>query len=145
MSVAYKDRTHEELKQELASAQAAYEALKAQNLEARTWRAASPARSSWIMVIRYSERFSKTPEDMHVATASMSATTASFRVCPSAKRLFADILGCKPEECFVGGNASLTLMYDAGLQGAIRTACCTLGKAVVQARYRQVALPRARL
>ena len=31
---------------------------------------------------------------------------------PSAKALFADILGCKPEECFVGGNASLNLMYD---------------------------------
>lgn len=31
---------------------------------------------------------------------------------PAAKRLFADILGCKPEECFMGGNASLTLMYD---------------------------------
>ena len=31
---------------------------------------------------------------------------------PAAKRLFADILGCKPEECIIGGNASLTLMYD---------------------------------
>ena len=31
---------------------------------------------------------------------------------PCAKRYFADVLGCKPEECFVGGNASLTLMYD---------------------------------
>ena len=31
---------------------------------------------------------------------------------PSAKALFADILGCRPEECFIGGNASLTLMYD---------------------------------
>ena len=31
---------------------------------------------------------------------------------PEAKKLFADILGCKPEECFIGGNASLTLMYD---------------------------------
>ena len=30
----------------------------------------------------------------------------------AAKRLFADILGCKPEECFIGGNASLILMYD---------------------------------
>ena len=30
----------------------------------------------------------------------------------AAKRLFADMLGCKPEECFIGGNASLTLMYD---------------------------------
>ena len=31
---------------------------------------------------------------------------------PAAKRLFAEILGCKPEECFIGGNASLNLMYD---------------------------------
>ncbi len=31
---------------------------------------------------------------------------------PAAKRLFADILGCRAEECFIGGNASLTLMYD---------------------------------
>ena len=31
---------------------------------------------------------------------------------PSAKRLFAEILGCQPEECFIGGNASLNLMYD---------------------------------
>ncbi len=31
---------------------------------------------------------------------------------PCTKKLFAEILGCKPEECFIGGNASLTLMYD---------------------------------
>ena len=31
---------------------------------------------------------------------------------PAAKRLFAEILGCKAEECFIGGSASLTLMYD---------------------------------
>ncbi len=31
---------------------------------------------------------------------------------PAAKRLWADILGCRPEECFVGGSSSLTLMYD---------------------------------
>ncbi|MDE7245375.1 MAG: aminotransferase class I/II-fold pyridoxal phosphate-dependent enzyme [Oscillospiraceae bacterium] len=31
---------------------------------------------------------------------------------PCAKKLFAEILGCKPEECFIGGNASLNLMYD---------------------------------
>ena len=32
---------------------------------------------------------------------------------PAAKKLFADILGCRPEQVFVGGNASLQLMYDA--------------------------------
>ena len=31
---------------------------------------------------------------------------------PSAKRLFADLLGTAPEEIMVGGNASLNLMYD---------------------------------
>lgn len=31
---------------------------------------------------------------------------------PCAKTYFAEILGCRPEECFIGGNASLTLMYD---------------------------------
>ena len=30
----------------------------------------------------------------------------------AAKRLFAEILGCRAEQVFVGGNASLTLMYD---------------------------------
>ena len=31
---------------------------------------------------------------------------------PSAKTLFAEILGCKSEQVFVGGNSSLQLMYD---------------------------------
>ena len=31
---------------------------------------------------------------------------------PSAKVYWADVLGCKPEETFVGGASSLTLMYD---------------------------------
>ena len=31
---------------------------------------------------------------------------------PCARKFFAEILGCRPEECFMGGNASLTLMYD---------------------------------
>lgn len=31
---------------------------------------------------------------------------------PSAKKLYAEILGCKPEQVFMGGNSSLQLMYD---------------------------------
>jgi len=31
---------------------------------------------------------------------------------PAAKALFAEILDCKPEQCFIGGSASLQLMYD---------------------------------
>ena len=32
---------------------------------------------------------------------------------PSARALFADILGCRADQIFVGGSASLQLMYDA--------------------------------
>ena len=31
---------------------------------------------------------------------------------PAARALFAELLGCRPSECFVGGNSSLQLMYD---------------------------------
>ena len=31
---------------------------------------------------------------------------------PSARKLFAEILGVSPEQCFIGGSASLQLMYD---------------------------------
>ena len=31
---------------------------------------------------------------------------------PAARRLFAELLGCKPEQVFVGGTSSLQLMYD---------------------------------
>lgn len=31
---------------------------------------------------------------------------------PEARKLFAEILDCKPEQCFIGGSASLQLMYD---------------------------------
>ena len=36
---------------------------------------------------------------------------------PAAKRLFAEILGCKPSQVFVGGNSSLQLMYDTIAKG----------------------------
>ena len=31
---------------------------------------------------------------------------------PSARKLFAEILGCKPTQVFAAGNSSLQLMYD---------------------------------
>ena len=110
MSVAYKDRTHEELKQELASAQAAYEALKAQNLKLNMARG-KPGKEqldqvSDLLTILHS------PEQC-MCDGMDVRNYGELSGLPSAKRLFADILGCKPEECFVGGSASLTLMYDA--------------------------------
>ncbi len=36
-----------------------------------------------------------------------------LRGLPAARRLFAEFLGCRPEQVFVGGNSSLQLMYAA--------------------------------
>ena len=110
MSVAYKDRTHEELKQELASAQAAYEALKAQNLKLNMARG-KPGKEqldlvSDLLTILHGP-------DQCMCDGMDVRNYGELSGLPSAKRLFADILGCKPEECFIGGSASLTLMYDA--------------------------------
>ena len=52
------------------------------------------------------------PEDF-VSDGIDSRNYGNVDGLPAAKALFADILGCKPEQCFVGGNASLQLMYDA--------------------------------
>ena len=53
----------------------------------------------------------KTPEDC-ISDGVDVRNYGLFSGIPEAKRLFADILGCKPEQCFVGGNATLQLMYD---------------------------------
>ena len=53
----------------------------------------------------------KTPEDC-ISDGVDVRNYGLFSGIPEAKRLFAEILGCQPEQCFVGGNASLQLMYD---------------------------------
>ena len=49
---------------------------------------------------------------------------------PCARKYWADVLGCKAEETFVGGSSSLTLMYDLiskaythGLRNSVRPWC----------------------
>ena len=53
----------------------------------------------------------KTPEDC-ISEGVDARNYGELSGLHEAKVLFADILGCKPEQCFIGGSASLTLMYD---------------------------------
>ena len=110
MSVAYKNRTQEELKQELASAQASFDALKAQNLKLNMARG-KPGKEQLDLV---SDLLTILHDPAQCMCDGMDVRNyGELSGLPSAKKLFADILGCKPEECFIGGSASLTLMYDA--------------------------------
>ena len=47
-----------------------------------------------------------------VGGASSHAVLSAHRGLPSAKRLFADMLGTVPDEVIVGGNSSLNMMFD---------------------------------
>ena len=51
------------------------------------------------------------PEDC-IDSGIDAANYGQLAGLPSARKLFAALLGCRPEQVFVGGNSSLTLMYD---------------------------------
>ena len=110
MSTAYKNLATQELKQELARAQTAFEALKAQDLKLNMARG-KPGKEQLDLV---SDMLTILHSPEQCMCDGMDVRNyGELSGLPSAKRLFADILGCKPEECFIGGSASLTLMYDA--------------------------------
>ena len=106
----YTDMTVQERKAEYASVLAAYEKQKDMGLQLNMARG-KPSRQQLDMVTEMSSILVK-PEDF-ISDGIDSRNYGNVDGLPAAKALFADILGCKPEQCFVGGNASLQLMYDA--------------------------------
>ena len=106
----YTDMTVQERKAEYASVLAAYEKQKDMGLQLNMARG-KPSRQQLDMVTEMSGILVK-PEDF-ISDGIDSRNYGNVDGLPAAKALFADILGCKPEQCFVGGNASLPLMYDA--------------------------------
>ena len=106
---AYPQMTAEERKTEYARLQKEFEALKAQGLSLNMARG-KPGNAQLDLVSDIFELMRK-PED-YVSDGIDVRNYGEMSGIPAAKRLFADILGCKPEQVFVGGNASLQLMYD---------------------------------
>lgn len=109
MSIAYKDRTQAELKAEYEAVKAQYEALKAQELKLNMARG-KPGKAQLDMVSDILTVLSN--PDQCKSDGIDVRNYGELSGLPAAKKLFAELLGCKPEECFIGGNASLTLMYD---------------------------------
>ena len=114
MAVAYKDRSAAELQEEYRAVKAQFDALKSRELKLNMSRG-KPSKAQLDMVSDIMDVF-KTPED-YISDGIDVRNYGELSGLPAAKRLFAEILGCKPEECFIGGNASLTLMYDLVSKG----------------------------
>ena len=106
---AYPKMTAEERKAEYAKVTKEYAGLKARGLKLNMARG-KPGKAQLDLV---SDIFSlmQKPED-YVSDGIDVRNYGELSGLPAAKRLFAEILGCKPEQVFVGGNASLQLMYD---------------------------------
>ena len=109
MITAYATRTAEELKAEYTLVKTHFEDLKSKALKLNMARG-KPGKEQLDLVSDILTVL-QTPEDCVVDGLDVR-NYGELTGIPAAKELFADILGCKPEECFIGGNASLTLMYD---------------------------------
>jgi len=105
----YKSMTHEQLAAEYDAVSKKFAGLKEKKLKLDMSRG-KPGKEQLDLVSDMLTVLSK-PEDC-VADGLDVRNYGELTGLPCAKRLFAEILGCRPEECFIGGNASLTLMYD---------------------------------
>lgn len=106
----YSQMTLQERQAEYAAVKAAYEQQKALGLKLNMARG-KPGRDQLDLVTDIFETMLK-PEDFITDDGIETRNYGEVAGIPAAKVLFADILGCKPEQVFVGGNASLQLMYD---------------------------------
>ena len=105
----YRKMNRAELENEFGVVKAVYERLRAGGMKLDISRG-KPGRDQLDLVSDILTVLT-TPEDC-LADGTDARNYGAVSGLPCAKAYFADLLGCRPEECFVGGNASLTLMYD---------------------------------
>ena len=86
-----------------------FEALKARGLKLNMARG-KPGKKQ-LDLVSDSFQLMQKPED-YVSDGIDVRNYGELCGLPAARALFADILGCRPEQVFVGGNSSLQLMYD---------------------------------
>ena len=107
--IAYAKMSAEERKVEYARLQKEFEELKASGLNLNMARG-KPGKAQLDLVSDIFDLM-KDPAD-YVSDGIDVRNYGELSGIPAAKRLFAEILGCKPSRVFVGGNASLQLMFD---------------------------------
>lgn len=107
---AYSQMDRAALEREQAAASARFEELKGQGLNLNMARG-KPGRAQLDLVSEGLFKVFQKPEDF-VSDGVDCRNYGELSGLPAARRLFAEILGCQPSQVFVGGNASLQLMYD---------------------------------
>ena len=110
MEKKYTEMTLPERQTEYAALQAEFEGAKALHLALNMARG-KPGREQLDMVTPIFGLL--TEPEQFMSDGVETRNYGEVAGIPAARRLFADILGCQPEQVFVGGNASLQLMYDA--------------------------------
>lgn len=109
MSKLYSSMSREELQKELSSVKAEYDSIKAQGLSIDMSRGKPGADQ-----LDISDGMLKVFEDGDFKCES-GIDVRNYGLLdgiPECKRLFADLLGVKPENVIVGGNSSLSMMFD---------------------------------
>ena len=106
---AYTSMNRAALQQTLAVVHAEFVACKAKGLDLNMARG-KPAKAQLDLCSDILTVISKTEDcfDGNIDARNYGDLTG----LPSARAYWAEILGCKPEQTFVGGSASLNLMYD---------------------------------
>lgn len=105
----YTSMNKAEMEAEYKAVSAKFEELKAQGLKLDMSRG-KPGKEQLDLVSDMLTVLTR-PEDC-IAAGLDVRNYGELAGLPCAREYFADVLGCRPEECFIGGNASLTLMYD---------------------------------
>ena len=106
----YTEMTLAQRQAEYAAVRAAYEQQKSLSLNLNMARG-KPGRDQLDMVMDIFDVL-KTPQD-YIIDGVETRNYGEVAGLPAARALFAELLGCKASQVFVGGNASLQLMYDA--------------------------------
>lgn len=110
MTLKYSEMSREALLSEQASCRAELERLCAQGLKLNMARG-KPGREQLDLV---SDILTVLDDGDACISGGLDARNyGELSGLPEAQALFAELLGCRAEECLVGGNASLQLMYDA--------------------------------
>ena len=109
MAKSYSEMSKTELESELQSVKSLYEGYKSLGLKLNMARG-KPGKAQLDMV---SDMLTIVSDPSQCVVDGVDVRNyGELSGLPAAKKLWADILGCAPEECFVGGSSSLTLMYD---------------------------------